>query len=179
MPRACLPSGGRVSIKLMVQVWELDLSHQQQSVLLALADHADDEGRRCFPSVGRVSWKTGYSIRTVQRTLGELKRAGLIDPVAHEHGGRGYAAEYAIHVRKGVKKSPFVSGQKGDSKRERVPSPARKGVGATSPQPSSYPPTNHHGRAAFSRPVDVRDPRVREIIDRTGEALRMGRVASG
>ena len=33
-----------MSIKIMSQVWELDLPHNAQSIFLALADHADDDG---------------------------------------------------------------------------------------------------------------------------------------
>ena len=61
-----------MSIKIMSQVWELDLPHNVQSIFLALADHADDDGY-CYPSVGRLAWRTGYGVRQVQRTLKELR----------------------------------------------------------------------------------------------------------
>lgn len=97
-----------MSVKLMGQVWDLDLNHSQQSILLALADHADDDGSKCFPSVDRIAWKTGYERRQVQRIMRDLEKDNLLVLVAHRSGGRATPTEYCIDVRKGVKKSPFV-----------------------------------------------------------------------
>ena len=76
-----------MSIRIMTQVWELDLPHNTQSILLALADHADDDGF-CYPSVGRLAWKTGYGVRQVQRTLKELRDQGLAIATGSLAGGR-------------------------------------------------------------------------------------------
>lgn len=56
----------------MTMVWELDVPNNFQSVLLVLADFADDDGTNAYPSVDRISWKTGYSERQVQRILRQL-----------------------------------------------------------------------------------------------------------
>ena len=85
-----------MSIKLMGQVWELKLDHATSYVLIAMADHAKDDGSRCFPSVGYLSWKTNYSIRQVRRILANLEDTGIIIPVAHQNGGRGFATEYQL-----------------------------------------------------------------------------------
>ena len=34
-----------MSVKIMSQVWELDIDHSEMIVLLAMADHADDDGQ--------------------------------------------------------------------------------------------------------------------------------------
>ena len=47
-------------------------------ILLALADHADTEGRGAFPSQRRLVALTGYSRRTIQNGLHALEAAGLI-----------------------------------------------------------------------------------------------------
>ena len=39
-----------MSVKIMSQVWELDIDHSEMIVLLAMADHADDDGQNCYPS---------------------------------------------------------------------------------------------------------------------------------
>ncbi len=49
-----------------------------QSILLAMADYADDEGRNCYPSYARLAWKTGYSTRQVEKALAELAVANVI-----------------------------------------------------------------------------------------------------
>ena len=83
-----------MSIKTMSQVWELDIDHGEMIVLLAMADHADDDGQNCYPSNAYLAWKTGYSDRQVRRVLRTLESTGIITRVAHEEGGRGLATEY-------------------------------------------------------------------------------------
>lgn len=150
-----------MSVKLMGEVWGLELPHNQQVVLLALADHADDDGRNAYPGVDRLAWKTGYHERTVRRVLNTLEREGLIDVENDKRGGRGRTTMYRLRLENGVKKPPFDSGKggrlpgnharKGDTSpgnearkgdntpgnvAERVTSDAQKGDTAMSPQPS-------------------------------------------
>jgi hypothetical protein len=103
-----------MSIKLMTMVWDLDLPHDQQLILLALADHADDDGYHCYPSVAYIGWKCGYSERAVQRILRKLETAELITVRRYRKGGRGHATEYRVQPWKGVKKPPFIREEKGD-----------------------------------------------------------------
>lgn len=58
----------------MSEVWKCDVSGPLQTVLMALADHADDDGRQVYPSVPYISWKTGYSARQVQRVMARLRK---------------------------------------------------------------------------------------------------------
>ena len=95
-----------MSVKIMAQVWELELSHNVQSILLALADHADDDGY-CYPSVGRLAWKTGYGVRQVQRTLKYLRDGGLAVPTGSVAGGRHNTTVYKLHPSAGRQKPPF------------------------------------------------------------------------
>ena len=66
-----------MSIKLMSQVWELELPHNEKLVLLALTDHANDNGF-CYPSIARVAWKCDYDRRTVQRIVRRLQNRGIV-----------------------------------------------------------------------------------------------------
>jgi Helix-turn-helix domain len=95
-----------MSVKVMGQVWELDLPHQEVLVLLAMADHADHEGRHVRPSLALLAWKTHYSKRQVIRIIQALEVKRLIR-VRKAGGGRGKATEYTLHLENGVKKSPF------------------------------------------------------------------------
>lgn len=91
---------------MMSLVWELDLGRDLKIVLLAFADHADDEGW-CYPSIGRVAHKTGYSMRSVRRKVSELRDLGVLEPVAHDDGGRGQATEYRLLPEEGTQLKPY------------------------------------------------------------------------
>lgn len=112
-----------MSAKLMGEVWGLKLSHGKQVVLLALADHAHDDGTHCYPGVPYLAWKTGYSERNTTRLLGELEADGIIEAQDEKAGGYGNYTEYYIHLEKGDKKDIY----KGDKSRKRVTSRAEKG----------------------------------------------------
>jgi hypothetical protein len=138
-----------MSVKIMAQVWELDLPQNQKLVLLAFADHADDDGI-CYPSVARIAWKSGYSERQIKAIGKELRAAGLMELVKNADGGRGKTAVYKIRPEKGAKLSPFsarkgeggntVSAPKGcGPAQERVKPGAQKGEVAAASQPSKEP----------------------------------------
>jgi DNA-binding transcriptional ArsR family regulator len=123
-----------MSVKIMSQVWELDIDHSEMIVLLAMADHADDDGQNCYPSNAYLAWKTGYSDRQVRRVLRTLESTGIITRVAHEEGGRGLATEYRLNPEKGDKKSAFMANkrrtsttQKGDILSEKADMGVQKG----------------------------------------------------
>ena len=135
-----------MSVRIMGGVWELDLEPPKKLVLLAMADHADHEGRNVHPSIDLVAWKTGYSPRQVQRIVHELTDAGILE-VQELGTGRGKPTHYRVDIEKGVKMSPFIrnngrqdvthSEKKGDiCDTERVTSVQQKGDIAMSPEPS-------------------------------------------
>jgi hypothetical protein len=68
-----------MSVKVMSQVWESEgLSPTERLILLSLADHADDAGT-CYPSIKRLSHRTGLSERAVQGALKRLSDAGWLE----------------------------------------------------------------------------------------------------
>jgi pyocin large subunit-like protein len=67
----------------------LDTSSTEKLVLRALADHANDDGSSCYPSILTLATETSLSRRTVQATLGSLKEKGLAVIVGQSKGGRG------------------------------------------------------------------------------------------
>ena len=91
---------------MMAEVWKLDLPQNEKFVLLAFADHADDEGIT-FPSIGRIAWKTGYARRQVQVISASLRAGGLLEVMAGNRGGRSRSTLYRIRPEKGVKNAPF------------------------------------------------------------------------
>lgn len=82
-----------MSIRIMTQVWERPLrSTAHKLVLLALADHADDDGN-CWPSLHRIAAKSGLTVRTVQRHLRDLEGDGHLSITAL----KGRTNRYLIH----------------------------------------------------------------------------------
>lgn len=67
-----------MSFKLLSQVWGKELGRAEQTILLAMADYADDDGRNCYPSYERLAWKTGYSSRQVGRIIKDLLAQGVL-----------------------------------------------------------------------------------------------------
>lgn len=94
-----------MSIALMAQVWTRRMSHRDQAIMLAMADHANDDGGDCFPSAALVAWKTGYNERTVRRAWADLREAGALVVVAE--AGRRKPTEYRIDLSVLPKKKPF------------------------------------------------------------------------
>ncbi len=76
-----------MSVKVMNMVWDMPCPQEingeefrsaEKFVLMAFADHADDEGGRIWPSMATIARKTGYDERTVQRRVRLLEKMGLL-----------------------------------------------------------------------------------------------------
>ncbi len=102
-----------MSVLQQAMVWRLELPHNKAWVLMALADHAHDDGTRCFPGVEQLAWKTGYGARQVRRILHDLRGDGIIEAVAFVQGGRGRATEYTLYLDRGTLK-PLYGPDRGD-----------------------------------------------------------------
>jgi hypothetical protein len=94
-----------MSIKLMHEVYAKELDHAKQAVLLAMADHADDEGWNCFPSMDRIAYKTGYKPRNVIRVVKELREIRALVIVADATAQK--PTEYRICLEALPDKPPF------------------------------------------------------------------------
>lgn len=96
-----------MSIKLIGQVWNLDLKNEgEYLVLLALADYANDEGTHCYPSQRRIAWKAGMSVRGVQAVLARLIQKGLVEIL--DKGNQYSPTQFALHLDKGQQKPEFI-----------------------------------------------------------------------
>ena len=65
-----------MSVKILGQVWELDLDPMDKLVLLALVDHADHEGNNIRPGNEILSAKTGLSHQTISAKFKKFIEAG-------------------------------------------------------------------------------------------------------
>lgn len=61
-----------MSVKAMARVWDMTLPPNHKLVLLAMADHADHDGRNIFPGIPKIAAKTGYSEMQVRRVIKKL-----------------------------------------------------------------------------------------------------------
>jgi hypothetical protein len=136
--------GDGVSGKLGGEVYEYEFKHGEQAVLLAMADHAQDDGSDCYPSIGRVAWKIGYGERQVKRVIKDLRKRNILIEVAPPRQHR--PTEYRINLSAATPKSPFKSrGDICDTDDSRgdicdspgVTSDASRGDIAMSPEPSN------------------------------------------
>lgn len=131
-----------MSVKQMGMVWDLELRSNKKFVLLAYADHANDDGSGVFPTYRRVAHKTGYSREQVRRITRELVAEGLMEKVA-EATPYGRGAEYQLCPERGVNLPP-LDAERGDTK---IPTgggqydPSPRGTPMT-PEPSGEPSYN-------------------------------------
>jgi uncharacterized phage protein (TIGR02220 family) len=70
----------------MAWAWEQDCTPTEKFVLLALADHAKDDGT-CWPGMRRLAEKTGYTRRTVINAIKSLGEKGLLSSAPRHNAG--------------------------------------------------------------------------------------------
>lgn len=85
-----------MSSKLVGMVMEADLPRPEKFVLIALADHAKEDGSDVYPSVARVQWKTGYGERQVREIMASLQGTKILILVRQGGKGAGDTSEYRI-----------------------------------------------------------------------------------
>ena len=95
-----------MSVKQMAKVWEHEFPHNQQSVMLALTDHANDFGEKIFPAIARIAWKTGYKPRQVSRILKQLRELGILVVVKKAYKHR--PTEYKVDWSQAMPKEPYL-----------------------------------------------------------------------
>lgn len=86
-----------MSIEVMSLAWYVEgITPAQKAVLVALADHAGDDGKHAYPSVDRLTVKTSYAERTVRRALADLREMGLIHVV--NEATHNFPTEYELDL---------------------------------------------------------------------------------
>jgi helix-turn-helix protein len=115
-----------MSAKASGRVWDLDLPHNKRLVLLAMADHADHEGRNIYPSTDLIAWKTGYSSRQVQRIIDTLIADGILVVVAPARQQK--PVTYALDFDAGIVKAPFRDEGTRSQRRQNVTPQRRQNV---------------------------------------------------
>lgn len=122
-----------MSIKLMSAAWDLDLPQTEKMVLLALCDHANDDGF-CWPSMGRLARRCGVSDRTVRNAMNRLEEQEIVK----RHGMAGRANHFQIDPGK-------ICTPETDS------APPRKEFPDTPETGSPKPSVNHQSKKQHAR----------------------------
>jgi len=62
----------------MGAIFDLDIPAPEKLVLLAMADHAREDGTGCYPAIGTLARKTSLSRRGIQKLVRRLQGAGFV-----------------------------------------------------------------------------------------------------
>lgn len=147
-----------MSVRLMANVFELDVAASEKLVLLAMADHARDDGTGCYPAIETLARKTSQSRRGVQKIMRRLEDAGLIVPSRVSRGGPHRSTEYRLTLTNSEPHSLFASTQparsspvENGSKASTKPrTPGRQTANASTP---NREPQDAKQRTGFARSV--------------------------
>lgn len=93
----------------MAEVWGLNLKHNEQLILLALADHGDDDGANIWPSLAHLAWKTGYSRRQVKTIMSDLRKRGVLR--VEKAATWRHPPVYRLNLNLLPKKAPWLRGE--------------------------------------------------------------------
>ena len=69
-----------MSVRIMTQVWSLDIPSHLKLVLLAIADSANDDGF-CWPGQQTIAEKCSLTTRAARKNLATLQEMGLVEAV--------------------------------------------------------------------------------------------------
>lgn len=67
-----------MSVKAITWAWSVEAKPTEKLMLLALADHANDEDFTCWPSLTHLEKKTGLNRTTVWRSIDRLVELGAV-----------------------------------------------------------------------------------------------------
>ena len=111
-----------MSVKLMSAAWDMDLPMGQKMLLLALCDHANDDGV-CYPSQEKLAQKCSMGERTVISHIQWLERHGIVSRERRQNTQRRKSDLYQITLN------------------NYTPEPANSAPAKFSPEPANFAPS--------------------------------------
>ena len=81
----------------MTKAWEMDIPTSQKMVLLALCDHANDDGA-CYPSQDHIARKCSMGGRSIVNHVNWLKERGILTAERRQKGGNRLSNLYQIDL---------------------------------------------------------------------------------
>ena len=122
---------------LMGHAFYEELPPLPKLLLLAIADHANDDGHGAYPSQKRLAEKVGCSTRHINTLTSTLVSLGLLE-ITQQGGGRGHTTRYLLPWAEDVRRK--LKGEKVEQTTTKV-----------EPQSSSEPSLEPSG---YSEPSD-------------------------
>lgn len=134
-----------MSLRAMTWAWQQDtLSSGERLVLLALADHAGEDGE-CWPHTARLAEKCALGPKVVQRHLTALHERGIITKVERRKRSNGTLAGWLYRLEidgcasdRGDSQYPSETGT-GVTHERGLPVPLLEGTPSTPQEPSLEP----------------------------------------
>lgn len=144
------------------------LGPTERLVMLALADHADDDGR-CYPSIQRLCQRTGLSERAVQTNIRKLVDQGYIRTIPG--GGKGNANLYFVSANPAADAPRTKCTPAADA--PQTPQEMRVNPAADAPEPSgTIIEPSRGGEEGVRATADVDKPcRAPSLVAQLAEAL--------
>src|SRR5712692_11471537 len=99
----------------MGAVFDLRIPPTEKLVLLAMADHAREDGTSCYPSINRLAKKTSLSKRGTQKVVHRLVAVGLVKDTGKI--SRHHTIEYNLTLGKGGERGALPFPAKGANAR--------------------------------------------------------------
>ena len=121
-----------MSVKLMSAAWDMDLPMGQKMLLLALCDHANDEGV-CYPSQEKLAQKCSMGERTVISHIQWLEKHGILNRERRQNTQRRKSDLYQITLE-GYMPEPANSAPANSA-------PANSAPAKFSPEPANFAPS--------------------------------------
>jgi hypothetical protein len=108
-----------MSAKIAMLVLESGLAHRLKLTAVAMALHADEDGGRIFPSIGRVARLVGKTSRRIRDDVTALCGLGVLEPIGDggRRGGKGRSTVYRLNLEslKGGHQRPPYNGSNADA----------------------------------------------------------------
>lgn len=114
-----------MSVKVMAWVWDQELPTSKKMLLLAIADHCDDDGDNAWPSKARLAEKVCLSEDRVRVMLRQLENEGWITT----HQSQGGTRQTPTDRRPNLYRINMTRGRVGKPSRGRVDKRSRGRVG--------------------------------------------------
>lgn len=111
-----------MSVKLMAKAWDMDIPQGQKFVLLALCDHANDDGV-CYPSQDKLAQKCSMSNRAIINHIKWLEEQNIITKERRQTTQKRKSDLYQINLD-GFISEPANSAPANSAPAKNVPEPA-------------------------------------------------------
>jgi DNA-binding MarR family transcriptional regulator len=116
-----ITKGAKMSIRLIASIFDADIPELKTSkdqtvsasaatfVLLAIADHANDNGEGAYPAIITIAQKTKLTAQTVIKAIDALELAGYLEKLGKSRHG---STVYRINPKKITTKATLVKALK-------------------------------------------------------------------